>query len=81
MNNRSILSKQAYRKITVCSGKDSPLLALTDRQNEGQRNKLILVGLGNLPGYSRLILVGLGSLPGSSRLILVGLGTFQIPPG
>jgi hypothetical protein len=25
-----------------------PLLALTDGQNEGQRNKLILVGLGNL---------------------------------
>ncbi len=25
-----------------------PLLALTHRQNDGQRNKLILVGLGNL---------------------------------
>jgi hypothetical protein len=25
-----------------------PLLALTDRQNDGQRNELILVGLGNL---------------------------------
>ncbi len=25
-----------------------PLLALTDGQNDGQRNELILVGLGNL---------------------------------
>ncbi len=33
-----------------------PLLALTDGRNDGQRNKLILVRLGNLPGFSRLII-------------------------
>jgi hypothetical protein len=42
----------AERKITVHSHKHSllhiPLLALTHRQNYRQRNKLILVGLGNL---------------------------------
>jgi hypothetical protein len=41
-----------------------PLLALThpwsDRQTNGWSNKLVLVGLGNLPGSSRLILAGLG---------------------
>jgi hypothetical protein len=58
VNNRSIPSMHAERKITVCSHKHSftaekilpiflintllfhiPLLALTDRQNDGQRNK------------------------------------------
>ena len=55
----------AERKITNLPVKHSllyiPLLALTDRQNYGQRKELILVGLGNL-GSSRLILVGLDNL-------------------
>jgi hypothetical protein len=35
-----------------------PLLALTDRKNDGQRDKLILVGLGNLQFFQLNLLVG-----------------------
>ncbi len=42
---------------------------MTDGRNDGQRNELILVGLGNLPGSSRLIRCGLGDLIGFSRSI------------
>ncbi len=62
----------------------STLLALTHGQNDRQRNKLILVGLATVTGFSRLILVGLATLTGPSRLILVGLGNLrflQVNPG
>ncbi len=46
-------------------------------------SRLILVGLGNLPGSSRSILVGLGNLTRLLHIILVGLGNLtsylQIP--
>ncbi len=99
MNNCSIPSTHAVRNspyflintLLLCI----PLLALTDRQNQSQRNELILIGLttltgssrlilvrlATLTGSSRLILVGLATLPGSSRLILVGLGNLTVPPG
>ncbi len=52
MNNRSIPSMHTERKITDLSVNTLllyyPLLALTDGQDDRQRDELILVGLGNL---------------------------------
>jgi hypothetical protein len=52
VNNHSIPSTHAERQITDLSIITLllyiPLLALTDGQNYRRRNKLILVGLGNL---------------------------------
>jgi hypothetical protein len=52
VNNQSIPSMHNERKITIFLINTLllhiPLLALTHRQNDRQRNKLILVGLGNL---------------------------------
>ncbi len=52
MNNRSILLTHAERKLPFVLINTLllhiPLLALTDIQNHGQRNELILVKLGNV---------------------------------
>jgi hypothetical protein len=52
VNNHSIPSTNAERKITVCSHNTLLLhilfLALTHKQTELRRNELILVGLGDL---------------------------------
>ncbi len=50
-----------------------PLLALTDRQNYGQRNKLILVGVGNL----RFLQVNSISLGGGEEYFHVGTKSLQ----
>ncbi len=55
------------------------LLALTDLLMDGQRNKLILVGLGNLPGSSRSTLVGLDNLTRFLQLIAHSVNLFPTP--